>query len=535
MNFDSPRSFGLMAHISHVAFSPARFLTSYVRRRYRDRYVNHLRYPRLLFGYDLIMFAVAVFAIVAMFAAVRAPKTPVSAMALFFSSPVLRSAEVVPLDVAIRSQDDQDRTRLRLTWQLPPHTEILSSSLPLMDGQEMVIESLPAGKEIHVRMLVRLFVPEGDVRFGFRLTDGIIKAEGAQTRRVVGSALTLASFVAVDALGPDGRAPLRLFNTSHRLLTDVRVICRRGCLVDDQMSQAIDALEPGEERVLIAQIDPFGADIEMAVGEHVLSALSLTGARDASVQHRVQVLKLDASQVWRPTHLVIETAADVDVVVWHPSLLGRDPQGIRTFSVPSGSHIIDLPLHHGPVDASRWYVWPFSTINGKRIAGSLVSAPMIGIFEVHTAVRYYGSTGDQLGRGPHPPEVGKDTRYWVQWKLDPSSVDRSDVHIEAALPSGVHVTGRSALVSGGSIYEQNGAVGWTRSYLPASSQETSVAFEIVVQPGISMKGDFMNLLGETRAWAADSRGASVYATALPVDSRLSEDVKAQALGDGRVK
>ena len=58
--------------------------------------------------------------------------------------------------------------------------------------------------------------------------------------------------------------------------------------------------------------------------------------------------------------------------------------------------------------------------------------------------RYWSDTGDQLGRGPLPPVVGKTTTLWGFWNVTNTTGAVNNVRITGKLPANVTYTGKAA-------------------------------------------------------------------------------------------
>jgi hypothetical protein len=61
---------------------------------------------------------------------------------------------------------------------------------------------------------------------------------------------------------------------------------------------------------------------------------------------------------------------------------------------------------------------------------------------VSSSARYFSTDGEQLGRGPLPPQVGEATEYWVFWNLGPIKRGLAAVDISANLSENVRWIGK---------------------------------------------------------------------------------------------
>ena len=117
--------------------------------------------------------------------------------------------------------------------------------------------------------------------------------------------------------------------------------------------------------------------------------------------------------------------------------------------------------------------------NGARI--KLPIATEVDFSNVES--RYYTSEGDQLGRGPLPPQVGKTTKYWIFVKILNTTNAINNALFSTSLPEGVEFTGKQS-TSIGSQIDYNSAsrvISWKYGTLPANSQ-TGLYFEVAVTP-----------------------------------------------------
>lgn len=63
--------------------------------------------------------------------------------------------------------------------------------------------------------------------------------------------------------------------------------------------------------------------------------------------------------------------------------------------------------------------------------------PAIKDLRFLSQARYFSPEGEQVGRGPLPPQAGRTTRYLVYWELDFASSDIQDITVEARLGQGI--------------------------------------------------------------------------------------------------
>ncbi|OGH84957.1 MAG: hypothetical protein A2493_01920 [Candidatus Magasanikbacteria bacterium RIFOXYC12_FULL_33_11] len=102
-------------------------------------------------------------------------------------------------------------------------------------------------------------------------------------------------------------------------------------------------------------------------------------------------------------------------------------------------------------------------------------------------IRYYTKEGDQLGRGPLPPLVGEETKYWALIQIKNGTSRISDLHFSAILPSYVSWTGKSSVSTGNdlSFNSQTKQISWDLKNLSANTT-AGIYFELSLTPDVSM-------------------------------------------------
>ena len=120
------------------------------------------------------------------------------------------------------------------------------------------------------------------------------------------------------------------------------------------------------------------------------------------------------------------------------------------------------------------------------------------------SARYYTSDGDQLGRGPLPPQVGKTTKYWIVVNIANTSNALNEASFTGSLPAGVEFTGKQSVTIGPQITfnPSNRTLSWRYHSLPAYSQ-TGLYFEVAVTPQSSQIGQNILLANSLQFSATD--------------------------------
>ena len=102
-------------------------------------------------------------------------------------------------------------------------------------------------------------------------------------------------------------------------------------------------------------------------------------------------------------------------------------------------------------------------------------------------IRYYTTEGDQLGRGPLPPQVGEETKYWAVIQMSNGTSRLDNLHFSATLPSYIIWTGKSSVSLGNDISFEPSTrqVNWNLTSMPANTSG-GVYFELSITPDASM-------------------------------------------------
>ncbi|HLD20711.1 MAG TPA: hypothetical protein VJB64_01300 [Patescibacteria group bacterium] len=168
--------------------------------------------------------------------------------------------------------------------------------------------------------------------------------------------------------------------------------------------------------------------------------------------------------------------------------------------------------------------------------GTAISSPITTPIVFESFGRYATASGDQLGRGPLPPRVGLETKYWVFWHVSGTINELTNVQIEGTLGEGVVFTGRqsSSQNSGVEYDATTNTISWKTSSIEPSLSPTSkivgVAFELGLTPDETMVGEVPILLYDIRISGTDARtGAFVSRSGATVTTNLPGDLMA----DGR--
>ena len=166
-----------------------------------------------------------------------------------------------------------------------------------------------------------------------------------------------------------------------------------------------------------------------------------------------------------------------------------------------------------------------------------LSTPITTPVVLESFGRYATKTGDQIGRGPLPPIVGEETKYWIFWHLNGTTNPLEQVRIEGTLPAGVRFTGRqTASQSSGVTFDSaQRTVHWNAARveptLKPGNKIIGIAFELGITPNEGQVGQTPNLIEQMRLTATDAfTGAAIVKAGKDVSTNLAGDIMADGLG-----
>jgi len=297
---------------------------------------------------------------------------------------------------------------------------------------------------------------------------------------------------------------------------------------------ALGDLEPGQEADLEftgrfgGSTDPLHFEAEMT-GEFDGQPFTLADAK-SDVRLVNAGLKLEAVFP-EPAPAYVKAGQEIPVTVRYRNdgdkavarlklSIKPDPVSIASVRWDDGSVIDGLPPGASgertayvrlPAAISRYAVNPMfkavpqatfdvaeSGLEGITIDGAAASAKIAGDAKLRTAARYFTGEGDQIGRGPLPPKVGKSTTYWILASLQTGASDVQNGVVSFTLPAGVAWTGRSAVTAGEDLRLEGDRLTWQIGAISAHAgtafEAPSASFEISLTPSASQVGTSPALL-----------------------------------------
>lgn len=164
-------------------------------------------------------------------------------------------------------------------------------------------------------------------------------------------------------------------------------------------------------------------------------------------------------------------------------------------------------IEHAPLEITPTLEAEIADIPGQKFeqAGASLSVPLATAVSWQSEARYYTPDGDQLGRGPLPPQVGATTKYWILVKIYNTTNALSNASFETALPPGVEFTDNQSVTIGPRLHfnPSDRTIQWSYSRLPANSM-TGLYFEIATTPDEAQIGHELTLTDKLNFTASDS-------------------------------
>lgn len=144
---------------------------------------------------------------------------------------------------------------------------------------------------------------------------------------------------------------------------------------------------------------------------------------------------------------------------------------------------------------------------------------------LNAELRYYTKEGDQLGRGPLPPEVGNETKYWAIIQINNTTSRIENLKFSATLPSYAIWTGKTSVSHGNDVTFNPATkqVSWSLQNLPAYSN-AGLYFELSLIPSTDMAGTNPIMLQNISISATDGYiDVPISRSATNIDNSLKHD------------
>lgn len=171
-----------------------------------------------------------------------------------------------------------------------------------------------------------------------------------------------------------------------------------------------------------------------------------------------------------------------------------------------------------------------SGLKGIVVDGAIASTKIAGNAKLRAAARYFTNEGDQIGRGPLPPKVGKSTAYWILASLQTGASEAQNGAVIFTLPNGVSWTGRAAVTSGDDLQLDGDRLIWRigaiAPHAAVTHEAPSASFEVSLTPSAVQIGTSPALLKNAVFTGVDSwTGVDLISNQGGLDTQLPGDSK----------
>lgn len=155
--------------------------------------------------------------------------------------------------------------------------------------------------------------------------------------------------------------------------------------------------------------------------------------------------------------------------------------------------------------------------------------------KLSAAARFYADKKTAVGSGPIPPEVGKETRYRITWRLSNTLHELSSITVTSSLPSAIRFDGKKAATGGTLAFDPaTRNLTWSLERIGTEGKPDEIQFDVILTPVETDRGKPALLIGESSAEATDAiLQTKIAARAGSLTTNLDGDPVAE--GKGAVK
>lgn len=580
---------GIFIGTLNIMTQPARdYLTEPLSDIYKNRYEGKYKRPKHVFLFDAMLVAIgaALAAISIYFGLIYKPFEPLSAkLTIMPNAPVSGGEVIVTLTVSNNTQDTL--TNVSATFKLPPQLKMKRSSLPYQRASNTVnFDTLAPGADATERIVADLSGNVGqnlkaiaNVTYTDERTDKTTSRGAAASAKIAGSSVKASLELSENAVaGQYFSGAIRYSNRGSAAIPDVVIIPNWPSNFSFASSEPalkngawrIGTLAAGSEgKISFRGMLNAGGDVEFGVetgvslGGEILSqaqesatvsvtdpqiSATIDGAAAARLGDTVSLTvtyKNGGDHIFNGASIKAIAAEGLQITGSDSQALGDlKPGASGTFKIAAkiGGTLPDaLAKATDPQLAIR------ASLSGKLDGenGISISSPEWKVkiatdLGLSSSARYWSETGDQLGRGPLPPTVGKATRYWIFWNVKNTSGAANDVRVTGTLPANASFTGKASVPFGDApIYDPatrvlTWNVGDVAAWPGVTSQAINAAFEVSLTPTPDQIGTYPPLMTAQKITGTDAAtGVGLSGTATDITARLSTDPLAS--GKGPVK
>ncbi len=173
----------------------------------------------------------------------------------------------------------------------------------------------------------------------------------------------------------------------------------------------------------------------------------------------------------------------------------------------------------------------FNSETNFSSTGNEINIPLVSLLQAEISPRYYTVSGDQIGRGPLPPQVGQTTKYWIYADIKNGANNLADFKFTAKTNAKTLFTGKQSVSYGNEIIFNKDEALWQKETISAFTT-IGLYFEAEVTPNQNDLGKELELIKEIKIEATDTLTGKKYLLNLgPVTNKLLPEDKGSEMGN----
>lgn len=579
-----------------LARHPGRWFTHPARKHYRKKYHGRYKYPQAVFVFDLILIGIAIgLGLIALFLAFYKPTT--LADKVIFEATVAPREVVAgaPSTLVIRwtNLTGEELEGAKLLLGYPEHflLQEVATETGVIDGSVIDLGTIPVDGQGQVKIRGVMFGNVGgDQTFRSILSFRAASEERAIQKVSYHTFQPVASTLALELELPERLVAyqemsgmIKYKNTGEIDFPEISVepIWPEGFTLLESSTEfsngswRLPAIEAGTEGEMsfTGRMDTELESVEFVF--HPFFTFGLTNYQQESLHQIVPFIpppvklshSIDSATIRPGSNLSVTVqyentsefevsqieirfdsdspffrSADLAKQVLKIDALNPGETGTGTLTIPVRSSILQSETTtYTNLSATTNLIASYVLGDGaeSRItsAGSEITTAITSPIVLESFGRYSSPQGDQLGRGPIPPYVGEETKYWIFVNIRGTTNPITNVSLEGQLPAGVRFTGKQTVSRGDSISYDSGSntISWSISRIEPTfapgSYVIGLAFEVGVTPSAAQVGTSPSLLSNIRITGTDANtGGFVSASGASVSTNLPNDAMAAGLG-----
>ncbi len=578
---------GVFIGTLNIMTQPARnLITEPLADLYKDRYEGKYKRPKHVFAFDMGLIALgAALAVVSIYFGLIYKPFETVQVGLIAEPKAPSSGGEIVLNLTVANNGKDPIEDVSAALKLPTQIKFERASLPYdRASQTVAFGEIDAKSDATVRIVGTLNGAVGqNIRASAIVTykdasENTIKKSAAASVKITGSSVG-AAFEMPDsiAVGQIVNGDIRYFNHSNAPINNVVIIpnwpqnfvlsssspeIKNGMwfvgtlapgsegkiawsgmetaggasadefIVETGMRSGADILTQSQSKMVVTLIDPgIGIAFDGATVARLGDTLALTATYKNTGDHTLNGAALTAALDGGLSILNIDRAALGDI---NPGDTGTVKLTVRVSNKPpdalknaTGVMLAVRVSVAGKLDNN-------STVAISSPAWNIKIATQLGMT---AGARYWSDTGDQLGRGPLPPTVGKTTTLWIFWNVSNTTGTVNNVRITGKLPANVTYTGKAANPFGSApLYDPATRImTWNVGDVPAwpgvTTDAIGAACEVTITPTADERGTYAPLMTDQQVTGVDAAtGLTLSATASDITTHLTTDPQAAATG-----